>query len=89
MQASEIWVLAPKYWPFELCGLPVYPAYFFVTLFLLTCFLAIPLGLGGFTCSCDGALLSGTTYRPTATRLNAGDWPPLAWVSIWDACLSG
>jgi hypothetical protein len=90
LQASEIRVLAPQRRPVELRGLPVYPALFFVTLFLLTSFLTIPLGLGGFTYSCDDALLSDTMYRcqrPTTTRPPACD-SPSPWVAIGDARLS-
>ena len=91
LQASEIRVLAPLPRPIECRGLPLDPALFFVTLFFLTRFLTIPLGLGGFTYSCDDALLSGTMYRcqrPTTTRPPACD-SPSPWVAIGDAHPSG
>jgi hypothetical protein len=60
MQAGEVRVLALLRRLVELRGFPVYPTLFFVALFLLEDFLAVPLSLGGLTCSSDGALLSGT-----------------------------
>ena len=91
MQAGEVRVLALLRRSVELRGLPVYPTLFFVALFLLEGFLAVPLSLGGFTCSSDGALLSGATYRcqrPATTRPPACD-SPSPWVAIQDVCLSG
>ena len=90
LQASEIRVPSLLRRPVELRGLPVYPALFFLALFLLEDFLAVPLSLGGFTSSSDGALLSGATYRGqrlTAKRLHVSDSLPL-WIAIGDARLS-
>lgn len=63
MQAVEVRVLALVRGPVDLSGLPLYSAFFFVTLFLLTCFLTVPLCVGRSTCSSDGALLSCATCR--------------------------
>ncbi len=63
MQTGEVRVFALVQGPIDFGGLPLLSACFFVTLLLLTCFLTVPLGLGSFTCSCDGALLSGATCR--------------------------
>lgn len=76
MQAGEVRVLALVRGPVDLGGLPLYSAFFFVTLFLLTCFLTVPLCVGRFTYSSDGALLSDATCRckrPIARRLHVCD----------------
>lgn len=63
MQAGEVRVLALVRGPIDLRGLPLDSALFFVTLFLLTCFLTVPLCVGRSPCSSDGALLSWATCR--------------------------
>lgn len=91
VQSGEIRVLASLRRPVEFRGLPLDPTFFFVTLFLLPRFLTIPLSLGGFTYSCDGALLSGTMCRykrPTAMRLHVSESSPPC-VAIWGAHPSG
>jgi hypothetical protein len=74
VQAGEIRVFVSLLRPVELGGLPLCTALFFVTLFLLTCFLTVPLSGCGFACSSDDALLSGAiclckTYCEAAPRL--------------------
>ena len=91
MQAGEVRVLTLLRRPGELRRVPLYPACFFVTLFLLEYLLAVPLSLGGFTCSSDGALLSGATCRGqrlTTKRLHVSDSLP-PWIAIEDVRLSG
>jgi hypothetical protein len=63
IQTGEVRVFALVHGPVEFGGLPLHSSCFFFTLLLLTCFLTVTLGLGGFTCSCDGVLLSSATCR--------------------------
>lgn len=74
LQTGEIRIFAILRRPVGLGGLSLYTACFFVTLFLLTCFLTVPLGGCGFAWSSDDALLSGATclneaYCEAAPRL--------------------
>lgn len=74
MQAGEIRVFALLRRPVELGGLSLFTALFFVTLFLPTRFLTVPLSGCSFACSCDDALLSGAmclckAYCEAAPRL--------------------
>ena len=61
LQTGKIRIFTLLRRPVDLGGLSLYTACFFVTLFLLTCFLTVPLGGCGFACSSDDALLSGAT----------------------------
>jgi hypothetical protein len=74
LQAGEVRVFTLLRRPGKLGGLPLYTALFFIPLFLLACFLTVPLSACGFACSSDDALLSGATcpykvYYEAAPRL--------------------
>lgn len=83
MQAGEVRVLALLCRPVDPSGFPLHPALFFVTLFLLTCLLAVTLCVSRFTCGSDGALLSRSwcrCSRPIAIGLHVSE-EPLPWVA--------
>src|SRR5574337_910512 len=75
LQAGEVRVFFTLlHRPIELGGLPLCTALLFVTLFLQTCFFAVPLCGCGFACSSDDVLLSGAAclckvYYKAAPRL--------------------